>query len=86
MCIRDSLIVGLVDLRGLSRGLAHDGGVVSSMGLVHRGVDSGGIAVLDGLMARLVGNGDSSKSGDGNKDLKPKQRKTFSITELFFSV
>ena len=29
------LIVGLVNLRGLSRGLAHNSGVISSMGLVH---------------------------------------------------
>ena len=59
-----------MDLRGLSRGLAHHSGVISSMWLVHRGVDSGGIAVLDGLVARLVSKGDSSKNGGGKEGLK----------------
>ena len=73
------LVVGLVDLRGLSRGLAHDSSVVSSMGLVHRSVDSRGIAVLDGLMAGLVSTGDSHKGGDSDKSLENNKQ---NITEL----
>ena len=69
------LIVGLVYLRGLSRGLAHNSGVISSMGLVHRGVDSGGIAMFDGLVAGLVSKGNSQEGRGSNKSLKKSRNK-----------
>ena len=42
------------------------------MGLVDGGVDSGGISVLDGLVAGLVSESDSSEGRDGNEGLKEK--------------
>eukprot|EP00095_Tigriopus_kingsejongensis_P003317 maker-scaffold612_size124412-snap-gene-0.20 protein:Tk03317 transcript:maker-scaffold612_size124412-snap-gene-0.20-mRNA-1 annotation:"unnamed protein product" len=47
------LVVSLSNLVGLGRRLAHHLGVGRAVRLVHRGGDSRGIAVLDGLMAGL---------------------------------
>jgi len=44
-------------------GLARDGGVVSSMGLVYSNFDGWGVAVLDNLMTALVSQSNSQKSG-----------------------
>jgi hypothetical protein len=63
------LVVGLLDLVGLGRGLAHDSGVGNAMGFVHRGVDGGGIAVLDALMAALVSGGKSQEGEDCDESL-----------------
>jgi len=64
------LVVGLVDLVGLGRGLAHNLGVVRAMGAVHGGADSGGIALLDRLVARLVGGGNSHEGSNSDDGLK----------------
>ncbi|TRY71654.1 hypothetical protein TCAL_14864 [Tigriopus californicus] len=64
------LIVGLVNFIGLSRGLAHHMGMSTTMGLVDGGVDSRGIAMLDGLMAGLISGGQSQSGDDSNKNLK----------------
>ena len=64
------LVVGLVHLVGLGRGLAHNLGVVGAMGLVHGGVDSGGIALLDGLVGGLVSGGQSQEGEDSNESLE----------------
>ena len=64
------LIVGLVDLGGLSRGLADHGGVGNAVGFVDGGVDSGGVAVLDGLVAALVGRGHGEDGEDSDESLE----------------
>ena len=64
------LVVGLVHLIGLGRGLAHNLGVVGAVGLVHGGVDSGGIALLDGLMGGLVGGSKGQEGEDSNESLE----------------
>ena len=64
------LIVVLVDLIGLGRGLAHNSGVGDTMGLVDRGVDSGSIALLDGLVAVLVSGSKGQEGEDGDESLK----------------
>ncbi|TRY72097.1 hypothetical protein TCAL_16190, partial [Tigriopus californicus] len=63
------LVVGLVDLVGLSGGLAHHMGMRATMGLVDGGVDSRSIAVLDGLMAGLVSGGQSQNREDSDESL-----------------
>ena len=64
------LIVGLVDLVGLSRGLAHNLSMSRGMRAEDGGVDSGGIALLDSLVASLVGRGHSNEGGNGEEGLK----------------
>ncbi|TRY72099.1 hypothetical protein TCAL_16192 [Tigriopus californicus] len=64
------LVVGLVDLIGLSGGLAHHTGMGTTMGLVDGGVDSRGIAVLDGLMAGLISGCQCQSREDSDKSLK----------------
>ena len=63
------LVVGLVDLVGLGRGLAHNLSMSRGMGAEHSSVDSGGIALLDGLVASLVGRGHGNEGGDGDEGL-----------------
>ncbi len=66
------LIVGLVNLRRLSRRLAHNGGMGNTVGLVDRGVDGRGIAVLHGLVAGLVSIGSGQEGKDGDESLLKK--------------
>jgi hypothetical protein len=64
------LIVGLVDLVGLGRGLAHHTGMVGGMRAVHRGGHSRSIALLDRLVAGLVSRGKSHEGSNGKDGLK----------------
>ena len=66
------LIVGLVDLIGLGRGLAHHLGVGGGVGAEDGGVDSGGISLLDSLVASLVGGGHGNEGGNGKEGLMGK--------------
>ena len=62
--------IGVVHVLGSSMGLAHDGGVVGAMGLVDGVAHSGSIAVLDDLVAGLVGHSDGQEARDSDESLQ----------------
>merc|ERR1719499_2131009 len=64
------LVVVLVDLAGLGRGLAVDGGGVGAVGLGDGGGHSGGVAQLDGLVVHLVGGGQGQHGEDSDEGLQ----------------
>lgn len=64
------LIVVLVNLIGGSGGLGMNLGMIGSMRSVDGGGDGGGVAVLDALVAGLVGHGQSQECGESDESLK----------------
>ncbi len=72
------LVVVLVDLIGGGSGLGLNVAVVRAMRLVDGGGHGGGVAVLDALVAVLVGGSQSQKGGKGDESLK-----NFKIQRLF---
>ena len=64
------LIMILVDLIRGSSWLAHHSSMIGTMRLVHRGAHSRGVAMLDTLVAALVGSSEGEDREKGNKDLR----------------
>ncbi|CAF2742280.1 unnamed protein product [Lepeophtheirus salmonis] len=61
--------VGVVNIRGISSGLADYGSMMNTMRSVDGGVDRSSMSMLDGLMTGLVSRGKSQKSGNNNENL-----------------
>merc|ERR1712021_130860 len=63
------LVVVLVNLIGSGSGLGVHSGVVFTMGFVDGGGDSRGVAVLDALVAVLVGSSQGQEGRENDKSL-----------------
>lgn len=80
------LVVVLVDLAGLGRGLAVDGGGVGAVGLGDGGGHGGGVAKLDGLVVHLVGGGQGQHGEDSDEGLQDENGFCLRFTDLLLSV
>ena len=69
------LVVVLVDLAGLGRGLAVDGGGVGTVGLGDGGGHGGGVAELDSLVVDLVGGGQGQDGEDSDEGLQEENKR-----------
>ena len=61
------LVIGLVNLVGLGRGLAHNLSMGRGVGAEHSGANRGGVSLLDRLVADLVGSS-HGKEGEGGEE------------------